>query len=168
MHKYKPWFVSFVFFPSITHNKALICACSLPLFSNSLFSIAFQFQPHIIFISYFAAFLSIDLLSDLSAECMPHAFAYITFTMDFWPFDIFWPCWWNAAAYMIAPHPAMSPHSSHLSLFLTPCLSRMNTVFHLCTVFLLNTDPVSSSALSMCPAPVTQESFYIALFSVCF
>lgn len=133
MNNCKSWFVSSLFFPSITHNKALICACSLPLFFNSLFSITFQFQPHIIFISHFAAFLRIELLSDLSAESMPHVFAYITFTMDFWPFDVFWPFWWNAVAYMISPHPAMSPHSLHLSLSLTPCLSRLNTVFNLCS-----------------------------------
>lgn len=140
------WFVSFLFFPSITHNKTFICACSLPLFLNSFFSITFS-SNHIIFISYFAAFLRINLLSDLSTKCMPHTFAYITFTTDFWPFCIFWPCWWNAAADMISPNPAMSPHSLHLSLALAPCLSTLNTVFNLCRVFLLNTDSVSPSIL---------------------
>lgn len=45
IHKRKSWFLSFLLLPSTTHNKVLICACSLTLFFSSLFSITFQFLP---------------------------------------------------------------------------------------------------------------------------
>lgn len=168
MHKCKSWFVSFLFFPSITHNKSLLYACNLLLLFNSLFSITFQFQPHIIFISYFVAFLKIDLLSDLPIESMPHTFAYITFTMEFWPFGIFWPFWWHAGAYIISFHPAMSPHSSHLSLASTSCLSRVNTIFSLCSFLAEHRSSFSQHPLSACLVPVTQELGILLFFSLCF
>lgn len=105
--------------PAVSHYFSAPC---LPSLSSSSLRI---------FISYFAAFLRIDLLSELSTESIPHIFAYMTFTMDFWPFDVFWPCWWNTVAYMISSHPAMSPRSLHLSWVLTSCLSSLNTTFNL-------------------------------------
>lgn len=82
----------FLFAQFIPHDTAFICASILPLFLNS-FPITLEFQPHMIFISYFSEFPRIVLISDLPTESMQHASS----TMDFWPFDIFW----NAAAYMV-------------------------------------------------------------------
>lgn len=157
MHKYKSRFVSFVFFPSIAHNKALMLL-AVPLYCWTPFFPSLSSSNLIIFIPGFAAFLRIDLLSDLSTESMPHAFAYITFK---WTFDPLMSS-------------DLSPPSNVTSLS-APVIS-LNALFiqaEYCfqpvhSFLAEHRSSFSQHPLPACQVPGTQESLYIALFSVCF